>query len=159
MSSFTLHLPDLLGKKQPGADSDPGDTAIICIPGRFQSLTEISPEKQASDWTKEQEKNAVLKCFMVEAVHWITKYHVGRSDAARMGLMGPASVDATNVSWPGMALPAMRDRDFRWTDEGWETEYEIPHWELGYLNTGLGPMLEPGYGKSSGEESGEESEL
>ncbi|KAE8135287.1 hypothetical protein BDV38DRAFT_285114 [Aspergillus pseudotamarii] len=128
LSNFVLYLSDVPEEKQFGADSDAGDTAIIRIPG----------PSYLSQRASEQEGKAFLRSCMIETVNWLTKSHVGCRDAARIGLMGPEYVDATYVSWPGLALPPMREADFHSTSPPSNMEYEIPHYELGYLDCGFG---------------------
>ena len=134
-SFFTLHLQDRPARLPPADDVVPNP--VLTIPDEAYAKEKQTLKDRVATMAKEKGTRAVLKKSMIEAVHWLTKSHIGPKGAAHMGLMGLSVLPIQYVPWPGLALPEMTEDDFQtgWPDPeaGDDMQFAVPHDELGYL--------------------------
>ncbi len=103
---------------------------VVSIPDHVYRGQQESLRSRGAHLAKEQGTKQLAKRTINDAIHWLTKSHVGPQGAAQLGLMGVPMASATAVPSLGLDYPPMTPADF--PDNGFETScvglpsYDVP---------------------------------
>lgn len=104
-SNFTLHVLDRPADKDPSEEMLP--SPCLQIPDAIYKKKKQSMKEKGIGWVKEEGAKRVAKRAMNDALHWLTKSHIGPHGAAQLGLVGLPKTLEGHRAVPGMTHTAL----------------------------------------------------